>query len=122
MSNNFDVSYWSPKDPSSVEPYFVVWCDEDGDNTGASTDKGELQGATIASVTWTVPSGVTKDSDNRAAVTIHGRAYAINTVCTIWLSGGSADNEYTFVCAITTSDSPARTLVKRIILPVRTLV
>jgi len=105
------------KDPNSVEPYFVLWCDLDGTNTGAAGDDGELQGATISTVTWTVPTGITKDSSNQAAVTIKGIVYAINTVCTIWLSGGTDGANYDLLCHITTSD--ARTLEQTITIPVR---
>lgn len=105
------------KDPNSVEPYFVVWCSEDGTNNGGETDDGELQGATISTSTWTIPSGITKDSENESAVTIHGVSYAVNTVCTIWLSGGTVGENYELLCRITTSD--ARTLDKTIVIPVR---
>ena len=30
------------KDPASVEPYYVVWCDKDGTNDGSEDDTGEL--------------------------------------------------------------------------------
>lgn len=106
-----------PKDPNSIEPYFIVWCDQDGTNTGAATDDGELQGATISTATWTVPTGITRDSSNQNAVTIHGISYAVNTVCTVWLSGGTDGQDYELLCRITTSDS--RTLDKSIIVPVR---
>lgn len=110
-------TYLPSKDPNNIEPYFIVWCDEDGTNTGAATDGGELQGATISTVTWTVPTGITKNSDNKDACTIAGISYAISTVCTIWLSGGTAGEDYELNCKITTSDS--RTLDQSIIIPVR---
>jgi hypothetical protein len=109
----------APKDPNSIEPYFFVWCDADGTNTGAAGDDGELQGATIASYTLTVPSGITKTTDNKAAVTIHGVAYAINTVVTCWLSGGTDGADYSVNCQIVTNDSPARTLEKTMEINVR---
>jgi hypothetical protein len=105
------------KDPDAVEPYFFVWCSEDGTNDGGSTDDGELQGATISSYTLTVPSGITKDSDNKNAVTIQGTSYDANTVVAVWLSGGTEDNSYDLTCRIVTSDS--RTLDKTITIPVR---
>ena len=104
------------KDPDAVEPYFVVWCDKDGTNDGSATDDGELQGATISSATWTVPTGITKDSDNTSAVTIKGVTYGANTVATIWLSGGTAGTSYSIVCEIDTSDS--RTLNQTIVIEV----
>lgn len=108
----------APKDPNNVEPYHFVWCDEDGTNTGGATDTGVLQGATIASYTVTAASGITKDSDNKAAVTIHGVSYAISTVVTVWLSGGTDNTDYDILCRIVTSDS--RTLDKTMSVPVRT--
>lgn len=105
------------KDPNSVEPYFVVWCDKDGTNDGSTSDDGELQGATISTVTWTIPSGITKDTSNQGAVTIKGVSYGVNTVATVWLSSGTDGTDYTLACKITTSDS--RTLEKSFIVPVR---
>jgi hypothetical protein len=104
------------KDPNAVEPYFVVWCDPDGTNDGSASDNGELQGATISTVTWTVPAGITKDSSNQNAVTIAGVDYAVNTVATIWLSSGTVNTKPEIACKITTSDS--RTLEKTIIVPI----
>jgi len=105
------------KDPDNVEPYFIVWCDKDGTNDGSTGDSGELQGATIATATWTVPTGITKASENEDAVTIAGVSYGANTVATIWLSGGTVNKDYEINLVITTSDS--RTLSKSIIVPVR---
>ena len=111
--------YAPPKDPNSVEPYFFVWCDIDGTNSGAAADKGELQGATISSYTVTVsPSSITKDSDNKNAVTINGVSYAVSTVVTVWLSAGTDNIDYDILCRIVTSDN--RTLDKTMIIPVRT--
>lgn len=106
------------KDPNNVEPYFFVWCSLSGTNNGGTTDTGELQGATISSYTVTVPAGITKDSDNKAAVTIRGIAYAVNTVVTVWLSGGTDGADYDVLCRIVTSDS--RTLDQTMRIPVRT--
>lgn len=105
------------KDPNDIEPVFFVWCDEDGTNTGAAADTGRLQGATISSYTVTAGAGITKDSDNKAAVTIHGVSYAINTVVTVWLSGGTDNNSYDVLCRIVTSDG--RTLDQTMVVPVR---
>lgn len=109
------------KDPNNIEPYFVIWCDEDGGNDGGVHDNGELQGASIVSVAWTVPPGITEVSHNQSGVTIHGVTYAANSVATIWLSGGTVDNDYELTCRITTNDSPARVLDKSFIVPVRSL-
>jgi hypothetical protein len=96
------AKYWPDKDPNSIEPYFVIWCDKTG--TNVSGDDGELQGATISTVTWTVPTGITAASNNTSAVTIDGIVYGVNTVTTVWLTGGSAGTSYTLNCRITTSD------------------
>lgn len=113
------ADYAPPKDPNSVEPYFFIWCDKDGTNSGAATDKGELQGATISTIVAVTPDpGLTVDSSNKNAVTIHGVAYGINTVVTAWYSGGTDGTDYNVLCRITTSDS--RTLDKTMVVPVRT--
>lgn len=111
------ADYVPPKDPNSVEPYFFIWCDKDGTNTGGATDSGELQGATISTKVITPDSGITVDSSSLAAVTIRGVAYGINTVVTVWLSGGTDGVDYNVACRITTSDS--RTLDKTMVVPVR---
>src|SRR5687767_3971430 len=90
------------KDPKSIEPYFFVWCADDGTNAAGGT--GELQGATISSYTVTAQNGITKDSDNKSAVTIAGVSYAVNTVVTVWLSGGTDQSTYEIECVIVTSD------------------
>lgn len=109
----------TPKDPNSVEPYFVVWCSKDGTNDGTASDTGELQGATISTVTTTFPSGITEVSNNTNAVSINGVSYAVNTVVTLNTSGGTAGQSYSVNVRITTSDG--RTLDKTIIIPVQTL-
>ena len=106
-----------PKDPDAVEPYFIVWCDKDGTNDGTANDAGELQGATISTVAWTVPTSITEDSHNQDAVTIKGVEYAADTVCTIWLSGGTVDTDFDIGCRIVTDDS--RTLDKTMTVRVR---
>ena len=106
------------KDPNNVEPYFFVWCDRAGTNDGSAADNGELQGATITSFTVTaVTSGITVDSSNKSAVSIRGVSYAVSTVVTVWLSGGTVNTDYDILCRIVTSDS--RTLDQTIRVPVR---
>lgn len=51
-----------------------------------------LAGDTIATVTWTVPAGLTLESQSNTP-----------TVATVWLSGGSDGISYTVVCTITTA-------------------
>lgn len=106
-----------PKDPEDIDPYHVVWCAANGLNTGGVNDDGELQGATISSVAWTAPDGITKASDNTNTVNVARVSYATNTVATIWLSGGTHGTDYTLTCKITTSDG--RTLSQSIVVPVR---
>ena len=105
------IANYPDKDPANVEPFFMIWCSKDGTNDGSSTDTGELQGATISTSAWVLDTGLTADSDNTSAITIQGVTYAINTVATVWVSGGTAGEEYTLKNTITTSDS--RTLIKR---------
>jgi len=56
-----------------------------------------LVDSTIASVTWTVPVGITKVSNSNTTTSAY-----------IKLSGGTVDTEYTISCTIVTSDSPTR--------------
>ena len=115
-----DNMYMPEKDPQSVEPYFFVFCSRDGTNDGTTSDKGELQGATISTITSvTAETGLTVSSSNKNAVTIKGVSYGANTVVTAWLSGGTDGTDYDVECIITTSDS--RTLAKTMIVPVRQL-
>jgi hypothetical protein len=110
------------KDPNNVEPYFVIWCDkETGLNDGSKNDHGELQGATILTTEWFIPEieipELVKKSSNQDAVTISGIDYDVDTVCTIWLTGGIDNKDYRLICRITTSDE--RTLDKTIVIPVK---
>ena len=67
------------KDPDAVLDFTVDWSDW-------------LDSDTIASVTWVVPTGITKDSDTKTT-----------TTATIWLSGGTVGTNYSIVCRITTA-------------------
>lgn len=70
------------KDPSAVLDYGFDW-----------TAKGWLvTGETISSHTVTVGAGLTKDSDSESS-----------GVVTIWLSGGTAGEQYLLSCEIITS-------------------
>lgn len=78
------------KDPAAVLDYGLDWSEwlPDGD--------------TIAASTWTVPTGLTVDSDT------------FNDVhTTVWLSGGTAGQVYQVVNQITTAEgrTDERTLV-----------
>jgi len=68
------------KDKDAVLDYAVDWSDWLAD------------GETISTSTWTVPTGLTKDSDSKT-----------DTVATVWLSGGTAATTYTVANKITTS-------------------
>lgn len=71
----------TPKDPDEVKDYVVDWTDR-------------LAGDAIASSTWIVPDGITKDSD----------AFDVDeSTATIWLSGGTLGDNYEFVNRITTT-------------------
>ena len=105
------------KDPNSVEPYHIIWCSADATNDASTNDTGELQGATISTTTWVVPTGITKSSDNKEQITIQGVTYAASTTTTIWLSGGTAFQDYEVVNRITTSDS--RTLDQTLVIRCR---
>ncbi len=67
------------KDPNAVLDYSVDW-------------SRWLDGDTIATSVWTVPSGLTKVSDT-----------STTTKTTAWLSGGTADQSYTVTNRITTT-------------------
>jgi len=70
------------KDPQAVLDYAVDWSD------------WLASGETISTSTWAVPSGVTKDSDS-----------STTTKATIWLSGGTAGEDYDLVNHVITSSS-----------------
>lgn len=71
------------KDPEAVLDYAIDW-----DVTGDSW----LSGDTISSVTWTVPTGLTKGSESNTT-----------TTATVWLSGGTAGSIYSISCKIVTA-------------------
>jgi len=58
------------KDPNSIIDYVIDWTDW-------------LQGDTISTSAWTVPSGITKQSDTNT-----------DSTTTIWLSSGTAGDTY----------------------------
>ena len=115
------MNFAESKDPDNIEPYYIVWCAEDGTNDGTtSSDNGELQGATISSYTL-APTNITIDSDNTLAVTIKPKdnapiVYPVNTVVTVWVSGGVEGSIAEVHCQIVTSDS--RTLDKTLKIPI----
>jgi hypothetical protein len=70
------------KDPDAVLDYAFDW------SSWLAT------GETISSHTITVETGLTKDSDSESS-----------GVVTVWLSGGTADEEYDVACKIVTNAS-----------------
>lgn len=70
---------WPDKDPDEVLDYRLNW-------------SARLAGDTIVSSTWTVPSGITKDSDENTT-----------TATTIWLSGGTLKANYALMNRIVTA-------------------
>ena len=111
-----EKTYAPEIDPNDKDVYFFVWCDRDGTNDGSASDNGELQGATISSYTLT-PTGITIDSDNKNAITIHGVSYAINTVVSVKVSAAVIDTDASIRCHAVFSD--AREKDKTIYIPVR---
>ncbi len=67
------------KDPDAVLDYTVNW-------------ETWLDGDTIAASSWTVPSGLTEDSDTFG-----------DSTATVWLSSGTAGKNYNIVNHITTA-------------------
>ena len=67
------------KDPDATLDYQIDWSSWLGSDT-------------ISTSTWTVPSGITKDSDT-----------ASTTTTTIWVSGGTAGTSYELVNRIVTA-------------------
>jgi len=88
------MEYTEAKDPDAVLDYTIDW-----------DDNVLVTGETISTSTWTVPTGITKDSDTKT-----------NGTATITLSGGTAGEEYILTNKIVTSAS--RTYEKSIIVPV----
>lgn len=70
---------WPFKDPDEVLDYQIDWTTR-------------LDGDTIATSTWIVADGITKDSDSNTT-----------TATTIWLSGGTIGDRYELTNRITTA-------------------
>jgi len=84
---------WPDKDPDEVLDFRIDWSDW-------------LAGDTISSATWTVPAGLTKDSEARD-----------DSSTTVGLSGGADETDYRIVCVITTA--AGRTFVSVVMIEVR---
>jgi hypothetical protein len=70
---------WPFKDPNEVLDYEIDWA-------------ARIGGDTISTVTWTVPGGITKNSDALAG-----------DITVIWLSGGTAGTNYDIGCRVVTT-------------------
>lgn len=73
------TAFKNPKDPDAILDYTANWATW-------------LDGDTISTSTWTVPSGITKVTDSNTT-----------TTATIWLSGGTAGEKYEIKNTITTA-------------------
>lgn len=87
------MQYADPKAPDEVLEYTHDWAAEIG------------TGETISSSTWSVGTGLTRDSDTNTT-----------TTSTVWLSGGTGGVEYE--CKNTVETSAGRTHVHTFIVPV----
>jgi len=81
------------KDPDAVLDYKFDWKALTNGADGATSD-WLASGETISSYTITASAGITVDSDSQTDT---------NTSVTVWLSGGTAGNDYTVACKIVTS-------------------
>ena len=81
------------KDPSEVLDYVFDWAPLTNGRTGAISD-WLTSGETIVSRTITAETGITVDS---SSITDS------NTSVTVWLSGGTAGENYIVTCTIVTS-------------------
>ena len=77
------------KDPGEELDYIIDWSDW--------LETGEE----IFSSSFSVDTGIAKDSEDNTA-----------TTSTVWLSGGTTDTSYRVECTIVTNNSPARTAVR----------
>lgn len=78
------IAVWL-KDPQAVVPFGFDWTDWLSEISSSET---------IATATWTVPAGLTKDSDGLDAAAV---------VASAVLSGGTDGQDYLVGCRITTS-------------------
>lgn len=85
---------WPFKDPDEVLDFEVDW-------------DARLGADTISTVTWTMPTGLTLDSQS-----VNG------DVAIAWISGGTTGQSYNVGCRVVTTGG--RTYDETIILPVRT--
>ena len=72
------------KDPTEVLDYTIDW-------------ETLLDGDTISTSTWSVPTGITQDSESETSV-----------LAIIWVSGGTVDKQYTLTNTIVTAGGRTR--------------
>jgi len=72
------------KDPAEVLDYTIDWATL-------------LAGDTISTSEWTVPTGITQDSESETT-----------TLAIIWVSGGTVDKQYTLTNTIVTAGGRTR--------------
>lgn len=82
---------WPPKDPDEVLDYSINWGLDDEGNPGRLPVADDQ----IATSTWDVPIGITKDSATFSSIT---------NVATIWLSGGTLGETYVLTNHIVSTD------------------
>ena len=75
---SLSTAFYAVKDPSAVLDYTFDW-------------SAWLGVDTIATSTWTVPTGITQVTESETT-----------TTTTVWLSGGTADTNYAVVNTIIT--------------------
>jgi len=76
---------WPPKDPDEILDYTIDW--------GGSVElPGRTFGDTILTAIFTVPVGLTKQSESHTP-----------TTATVWLAGGTLGATYEILCRITTA-------------------
>jgi len=84
---------WPAKDPDEVLDYNIDWSDR-------------LVSDTIATSTWVVPTGITAESEDKAA-----------TTTTLWLSSGTLGAKYDILNRIVTAEG--RTMDQTVTLRIR---
>lgn len=99
------MAYSMPdKDPSATLDYVFDFAAE----TNGSSDPGATNwlqtGETIASFEITAPSGITASGSS---------LINSNTAVRVWLSGGTAYEEYTVACKVTTNSLPVARVDER---------
>lgn len=88
------------KRAADVLDYVINW-NADPSDGGPWLEAGDA----IQTSSWSVPAGITKDSDSYTT-----------TSSTIWLSGGTAGSSYDCVNTIVTTGGRTKTIILRVII------